>query len=113
MCLFWSATEYLRPAQLTRLVIPATEHVFYHDFPRKSILATHDAQRGQSPVDSIEPEMLGEVIGEIFTLLTGQLDDAHGAIILLMMWRACKNTHIVEILDVLYVEGDIERGCGR
>lgn len=89
---------------LTRLLVPTTKHILDHLPSIQRVLSAHDEQRSQAPVNTIEAQMLREVISQIFPLGQSAKDQASREM----------QTDLVQVLDVGYVEGDIQVGhCGR
>jgi hypothetical protein len=53
----------------TSLVIPTGHDPIDHFLSRKCIWTTHQTEGCQAPVDSVHPQMFGEVIGEFIAFL--------------------------------------------
>ena len=98
--------------ELTGGVVPAGHDVLDHLVAVEGVGAAHDAERGEAPVDTVEPEVLRQVVGQIFPLF--RRGDQRGP----DSWVEARGgsrggsrgeTHLVEVLNVLDVQGDIER----
>jgi hypothetical protein len=52
----------LERKERTSLIIPTAQNVIYHLRAVQHVLLTHDKQGGEAPVDSVQSEMLRQVI---------------------------------------------------
>ena len=57
--------------ELTGGVVPAGHDVLDHLVAVEGVGAAHDAERGEAPVDTVETEVLRQVVGQVFPLFRG------------------------------------------
>ena len=58
-----------RHKSLTCFLVPTAQDKIYHFFSVKCVLPVHDTQGSESPVDSVQAQMSGHMIGKIIFVL--------------------------------------------